>query len=313
MTEAARTRSVRQVDADVAAIAGSRFPRHAVRSAPTRLSDALGFGVDGGVWVKDETGQVAGSHKARHLVTILLHLLTAESTRAGAVARATDRPPLAIASCGNAAFAAATLAAAVQWPLRGVRAADGRSGGAARCSVSCGADVIECARAGSPIRPATRASTASAKPSRPGPSRSPCRARRTHGASTVAARSVGRWPVVRRGGRRSAARPAVHPGGCGNVRGVHDRRIPDEWRHAASCTPCRPTAARHWPGRGCDATIRRAIGAPRHIGASACGRGNTSATPRPTASSTTRRTTGYPSFERWARATARRSSCRRRE
>jgi threonine synthase len=29
-----------------------------------------------------------------------------------------DRPPLAIASCGNAAYAAATLAAAVKWPLR---------------------------------------------------------------------------------------------------------------------------------------------------------------------------------------------------
>jgi threonine synthase len=66
------------------------------------------------VWVKDETHNVSGSHKARHLVTILLHLLAAEAVglRSGA-----ERPALAIASCGNAALAAATLAAASSWPI----------------------------------------------------------------------------------------------------------------------------------------------------------------------------------------------------
>jgi cysteine synthase len=72
------------------------------------LTDATGLDL----WVKDETGNVAGSHKARHLVGILLHLLVAE--RVGLLDR---RPPLAIASCGNAAIAAATLAAGVDWPL----------------------------------------------------------------------------------------------------------------------------------------------------------------------------------------------------
>jgi threonine dehydratase len=76
------------------------------------LSDALGFADGGGVWVKDETGGVGGSQKARHLVTILLHLVAAE--RLGYL---TERPPLAIASCGNAALAAATLAAAASWPI----------------------------------------------------------------------------------------------------------------------------------------------------------------------------------------------------
>jgi threonine synthase len=72
------------------------------------LSEQLGTNV----WVKDETGDVAGSHKARHLVGILLHL------RAGELLGLLDRrPPLAIASCGNAALAAATLAARVEWPL----------------------------------------------------------------------------------------------------------------------------------------------------------------------------------------------------
>ena len=66
--------------------------------------------------MKDETGNVAGSHKARHLLTILLHLHIAESV--GAVPwSVSDRPTLAISSCGNAAIAAATLAAAVEWPI----------------------------------------------------------------------------------------------------------------------------------------------------------------------------------------------------
>ena len=79
---------------------------------PFERSDALSTDVGTGVWVKDETGNVAGSHKARHLASILLHLRAAERLRL--VSR---RPPLAIASCGNAALAAATLAARVDWPL----------------------------------------------------------------------------------------------------------------------------------------------------------------------------------------------------
>ena len=117
MTETARTALVQQVDADVAAVAGVGF--HVTPfDRSDALSDALGFGADGGVWIKDETGQVAGSHKARHLVTILLHLLTTESMGLAPWADIADRPPLAIASCGNAAYAAATLAAAVGWRLR---------------------------------------------------------------------------------------------------------------------------------------------------------------------------------------------------
>lgn len=68
------------------------------------------------VWVKDETGNVGGSHKSRHLVGILLHLRAAEAL--GVVPAGASRPPLAIASCGNAAIAAATLARAGEWPLR---------------------------------------------------------------------------------------------------------------------------------------------------------------------------------------------------
>ena len=117
LTDAAREAIVRDLDIKVAAVAGTGFRTTPFARADV-LSDALGFTRDGGVWVKDETHNVAGSHKARHLFTILLHLVTAEI--AGRAPWSTDarRPPLAIASCGNAALAASTLAAAVNWPIR---------------------------------------------------------------------------------------------------------------------------------------------------------------------------------------------------
>jgi threonine synthase len=117
MTDEARIAMIRQVDADISAVAGTGFHVTPFERAG-QLSDALGFNSDGGVWVKDETRQVAGSHKARHLMTIMLHILTAESMGMASWSGTANRPPLAIASCGNAAFAAATLAAAAKWPLR---------------------------------------------------------------------------------------------------------------------------------------------------------------------------------------------------
>ncbi len=68
------------------------------------------------LWVKDETRNVGGSHKARHLMGVLLYLRVLEATKlpAGDGVRARR---LAIASCGNAALAAAVLARAADWPL----------------------------------------------------------------------------------------------------------------------------------------------------------------------------------------------------
>jgi threonine synthase len=79
------------------------------------LSEQLGFSAQGGVWIKDETGNVSGSHKARHLFGVLLWLEVAERL---ALARHDDRRDLAIASCGNAALAAAVVAAAGGRTLR---------------------------------------------------------------------------------------------------------------------------------------------------------------------------------------------------
>jgi threonine synthase len=97
---------VRRLDEAIAVVDGHGFVVTPFGRADT-LSDELGFAPGGGVWVKDETGNVAGSHKARHLMGIMLELLVAESIEPRLATR-----PLAIASCGNAALAAAVVARA---------------------------------------------------------------------------------------------------------------------------------------------------------------------------------------------------------
>ncbi len=108
MADAEYVELVARLDERVAAVDGHGF-RVTPFARADRLSERLGFAPDGGVWVKDETGNVSGSHKARHLFGLLVYLEVAE--RIGLV-RAADRPALAIASCGNAALAAAVVAAA---------------------------------------------------------------------------------------------------------------------------------------------------------------------------------------------------------
>ena len=107
-------RLVGRLDRQVAAVAGHGFTATPF-ARNDALSDRLGFSPRGGVWVKDETGNVSGSHKARHLFGVLIHLEVIE--RLGWT-DASARPDLAIASCGNAALAAAILAAAGRWVLQ---------------------------------------------------------------------------------------------------------------------------------------------------------------------------------------------------
>ncbi|HLC09001.1 MAG TPA: pyridoxal-phosphate dependent enzyme, partial [Methyloceanibacter sp.] len=68
------------------------------------------------LWVKDETGNVAGSHKARHLMGVMLYLRILEAGKLPAAESLRTRR-LAIASCGNAALAAAVVARASEWPI----------------------------------------------------------------------------------------------------------------------------------------------------------------------------------------------------
>jgi len=116
LDDSARAQVIIDLDAAVERVAGTGFRRTPMLRAE-RLSDSLGFSASGGVWVKDETHNVAGSHKARHLFTELVHLVMAERAGLAPWSSPTGRPPLAIASCGNAAVAASTLAAAVDWPI----------------------------------------------------------------------------------------------------------------------------------------------------------------------------------------------------
>ena len=100
---------VEQLDKAVAAVDG-----HGFTETPLSPSDALSRALGCSVWVKDETGNVSGSHKARHLMGLMIHLLVAEQT---GLAAAEDRG-LAIASCGNAALAAAVVARAAGRAIR---------------------------------------------------------------------------------------------------------------------------------------------------------------------------------------------------
>ena len=68
-------------------------------TASPRLASAIGLSPSK-LWLKDETGNVVGSHKVRHLFGVLLHLMINEQ----------DDGVLAISSCGNAALAAAAVA-----------------------------------------------------------------------------------------------------------------------------------------------------------------------------------------------------------
>jgi threonine synthase len=81
------------------------------------LSDRLGFSAGSGIWVKDETGNVSGSHKARHLMGTLLELEVAEAARRAGEGPPAAPPALAVASCGNAALAAAVVARSAGRPL----------------------------------------------------------------------------------------------------------------------------------------------------------------------------------------------------
>ncbi|HEY7583142.1 MAG TPA: pyridoxal-phosphate dependent enzyme, partial [Acidimicrobiia bacterium] len=96
---------VEGLNRDVAEVAGHGFSITPLTRQP-RLGAALGL--EASLWVKDDTDNVGGSHKARHLFGTMLHLAVEESPSGD----------LAIASCGNAALAAAVVAKAARRPIQ---------------------------------------------------------------------------------------------------------------------------------------------------------------------------------------------------
>ena len=96
--------TVRSLDASVGTVDGRGFER-----TPARWDSALSVSRSKApVFAKDESHNVGGSHKARHLMGLLLHLAVDATVR-------DER--LAIASCGNAAIGAATVARAAGRPI----------------------------------------------------------------------------------------------------------------------------------------------------------------------------------------------------
>jgi threonine synthase len=131
----------RRLDLAVAEVDGRGFAATPL-ARDGSVSSRLGFAARGGVWVKDETANVAGSHKARHLMGVMLHLEVAEMTGQSHPSR---RPDLAIASCGNAALAAGVVAAAAGWRLRVFVPVDADAWIVERLR-ALGADVVACPR-----------------------------------------------------------------------------------------------------------------------------------------------------------------------
>ncbi|MGB6337866.1 MAG: pyridoxal-phosphate dependent enzyme, partial [Thermoanaerobaculia bacterium] len=106
---------VRRLDEAIAEVVG-RGMRETPFGVQASLGEELGLASPGALWIKDETGNVTGSHKARHLVGVMLWL---EVARRSAIESGAGwiQPNLAIASCGNAAMAAAVVAKAAGLPL----------------------------------------------------------------------------------------------------------------------------------------------------------------------------------------------------
>jgi threonine synthase len=132
---------VESLDASVAAVDGYGFavtPFFRSRG----LSESLGLSAAGGVWVKDETRNVSGSHKGRHLMGVLVHLAVMEEC---GLLDPAGRRDLAIASCGNAALAAAVVAGAGGWRLTVFVPADAEPAIVGRLD-DLGADVVACPR-----------------------------------------------------------------------------------------------------------------------------------------------------------------------
>ncbi len=102
---------VEDLDRAIAEVDGKGF-----RITPFAPSASLSDSCGAEVWVKDETGNVSGSHKARHLMGVMIYLRVLEVANLPAAHGLRDRR-LALASCGNAALAAAVIARAADWPL----------------------------------------------------------------------------------------------------------------------------------------------------------------------------------------------------
>ncbi len=127
---------VRGLDAAVA-----RADGHGFAATPLSPSQVISERVGATVWLKDETGNVSGSHKARHLMGVAIDL----AVRARLGLPGVVEPPLAIASCGNAALAAGVVARAAGRALSVFIPPSAAASVVARLE-ALGADIVVCER-----------------------------------------------------------------------------------------------------------------------------------------------------------------------
>ena len=222
--------------------------------------------------------------------------------RAAGLADAATRPPLAIASCGNAALAAAVVAAAGRRPLRVFVPVDADPAIVRRLE-ELGAGVEVCPRAGREEGDPTylRLREAVAGGALPFTCQGNLNGLAIEGGHDagyeIADATRRRAPRRRRGpGRR---RRAGQRGDPGPSRGAHARRPGDD-----AAGPHGPDAggasagARLPRGRGAgrrDGDLEAAMRDAAPTGPTTCGRGRRSRRASPRGSSTTRRTIGVPS------------------
>ncbi len=99
---------VERLDNAIAEIEGHGFLETPIHDG-SALAAAAGLDIE--LVIKSEVHNVGGSHKARHLMGVAIHMLVSEALGAERSER------LAIASCGNAALGAGVLARALDRPL----------------------------------------------------------------------------------------------------------------------------------------------------------------------------------------------------
>jgi threonine synthase len=109
MSDALFVEIVEGLEAAIADVEGRGFVESPVYDG-SALAAACGVNIE--LHIKSEVNNVGGSHKARHLMGVALHMLVAEAQGA----EVTNE--LAIASCGNAAMGAGVIAAAMKRPLQ---------------------------------------------------------------------------------------------------------------------------------------------------------------------------------------------------
>ena len=249
LSDAAWFDVVGELDEALKAVDGRGFRRTPFARQPA-LAAALGL--SGPLWIKDETQNVSGSHKGRHLMGVMLYLRVLQISRLplGADLRARR---LAIASCGNAALAAAVVARAADWPIDVFIPADAEQSVVRRLR-DLGANVeVRLRRPGESGDPCVRAArSAVARGAIPFGVQGPDNGLAVEGARTLAFEMAETLAAERQRSTPSMFRWAAGRWRAHSRKGLRSPPRPGCCRASRASSRCRPRAAPRWraPGSG---------------------------------------------------------------